>query len=83
VNTHCATKEAAIARLHGVINEVIDNHRFGVDWLCCMPVRFSLIKFGRQCQFKPPLPDGLLKSTLPAWFAEADQGFFPFSARNA
>jgi len=84
VNTHCATEEAAFTGLQFRVNRVLDDdRRRDCRWLRCMPLRFSLIKFGRQCQLKPPLPDDLFQSTLPAWFAKADQSFFPFSARRA
>jgi hypothetical protein len=84
VNTHCATEEAAVAGLQFRVNRVLDDdRRLDRRWLRCMPLCLSLIKFGRQCQLKPPLPDGLFQSTLPAWLAKADQSFFPLSARRA
>jgi len=73
VNTHCATKEAALTGLQFRVNRVLDDdRRLDRRWLRCVPLCFSLIKFGRQRQFKPPLPDGLFQSTLPTWLAEAD-----------
>jgi hypothetical protein len=67
VNTYCATEEAAFTGLQFRVNRVFnDDRRLDSRWLCSVPFRFSLVKLGRQCQLKPPLPDGLLQSTLPA-----------------
>jgi hypothetical protein len=60
VNTHCATKEAAVTGLQCVVDGVMHDDRLWLSGLCCMPFRFSLIQLGRQRQLKPPLPDGLL-----------------------
>jgi len=59
VNTHCAAKFAAFARLQSVVNLVMHDHRLRISGLCCVPLRFGLVKLGRQRQLKPPLPDGL------------------------
>jgi hypothetical protein len=60
VNAHCATEEAAGTGLQFRINRVLnDDGRLDCRRLRCVPLRFSLIKFGRQRQFKPPLSDGL------------------------
>jgi len=60
VNAHCATKEAAVTGLQRVIDCVMHNDRLRLGRLRCMPIRFSLIKLGRQRQLKPPLTNGLL-----------------------
>jgi hypothetical protein len=60
VNTHCATKEAAVTGLQFRVNRVLDDdRRLNRRWLRCVPLRFSLIKLRRQRQLEPPLFDGL------------------------
>jgi len=60
VNTHCAAKFAAFARLQSVVNLVMRDHRLWLRRLRGVPIRFGLIKLGGQRQLKPPLLDGLL-----------------------
>jgi hypothetical protein len=59
VNTHCAAKFAAFARLQVIVNWMMRDHRLWFRRLRRVPLRFSLIKLGGQRQLKPPLPDGL------------------------
>jgi len=59
VNTHCATKEAAVAVLQCVIDFVMHDDWLRLSGLRCVPLCFSLVKFGWQGQLKPPLADGL------------------------
>jgi hypothetical protein len=43
VDTYAATKQAAVAGLHGVVDWVLDDYRLRWFWLRCVPVSFSLI----------------------------------------
>jgi hypothetical protein len=47
VNTHCATKEAAITGLQLVVDLVMDDGGFWLSGLRCAPIRFSLVQPGR------------------------------------
>jgi hypothetical protein len=57
---HCAAKFAAFASLQAIVNRVMDDYRLRLGGLRCVPLCFSLVKFGWQGQLKPPLADGLL-----------------------
>jgi hypothetical protein len=44
---------------------MVNDDRQWILWLGSMPVRFGLVQLLGQRLFKPPLPDGLLKTPLP------------------
>jgi hypothetical protein len=48
VDTHAATKQAAVAGLHGVIYRVLDDDRIGSCRLRCVPGILGCVELGGQ-----------------------------------